>query len=83
MFTSTIAEANVKGMLDIQQLGSKHTYLKRYLYYNYLNLTRRFKQRQERISTPTQHFRTIDEDEYTLKSYKVEKLMDLTHDQAD
>ena len=96
VFTSTIAEANVKGMLDIQQLGSKHTYLKRYLYYNYLNLTENDgvdglnqDSAKSEVSTPTQHNQILElldhEDakiEHTLKSYKVEKLMDLTHDQA-
>ena len=39
VFTSPVAEANMKGALEIQKLGSVHTYLKRYLYLNYLNLT--------------------------------------------
>ena len=34
-----IADVVVTGMIDIQRLGSQHTYIKRYLYYNYLNLT--------------------------------------------
>lgn len=38
-FTTPVAEANMKGALEIQKLGSVHTYLKRYLYLNYLNLT--------------------------------------------
>lgn len=38
-YQTPVKAADVKGMLEIQQLGSQHTYLKRYLYYNYLNLT--------------------------------------------
>lgn len=39
LYETTVAEANMKGVLEIQKLGSVHTYLKRYLYLNYLNLT--------------------------------------------
>ena len=39
IFQSPTAEANVKGANDIQNLGSKHTYLKRYLYMNALELS--------------------------------------------
>lgn len=39
IFQSPTAEANVKGAIDIQNLGSKHTYLKRYLYMNALELS--------------------------------------------
>lgn len=39
LFETPVAEANMKGALEIQKLGSVHTYLKRYLYLNYLNLT--------------------------------------------
>lgn len=39
LYETTVAEANIKGALEIQKLGSLHTYLKRYLYLNYLNLT--------------------------------------------
>ena len=38
-FQTPTAEANVKGATDIQNLGSKHTYLKRYLYMNALELS--------------------------------------------
>lgn len=38
-FVSNVRDANVEKMIDIQRLGSQHTYLKRYLYLNYLNLT--------------------------------------------
>lgn len=37
-FNTPTAEANVKGANEIQNLGSKHTYLKRYLYMNALEL---------------------------------------------
>lgn len=38
-FVSPSADVNVKGANDIQNLGSKHTYLKRYLYLNALELS--------------------------------------------
>lgn len=37
-FTSNIAEADVKGCTAIQSLGAVHTYLKRYLYLNALEI---------------------------------------------
>lgn len=39
VFETPTADANVKGANDIQNLGSKHTYLKRYLYMNALELS--------------------------------------------
>ena len=39
LFTSPRADAQGKGQLPIQALGSQHTYLRRYLYINYLNLS--------------------------------------------
>ena len=54
-------------MLDIQQLGSKHTYLKRYLYYNCLNLTENDgvdglnqDSAKSEVSTPTQHNKILE-----------------------
>lgn len=38
-FETPTADANVKGANEIQNLGSKHTYLKRYLYMNALELS--------------------------------------------
>ena len=38
-FVTPSANANVKGANEIQNLGSKHTYLKRYLYMNALELS--------------------------------------------
>lgn len=38
IFTSPIAEANVKGCTPIQSLGAIHTYMKRYLYLNALEI---------------------------------------------
>lgn len=38
-FVSQVRDANVEKMIEVQRLGSIHTYIKRYLYYNYLNLT--------------------------------------------
>lgn len=38
LFTSPIAEANVKGCTPIQSLGAVHTYMKRYLYMNALEI---------------------------------------------
>lgn len=38
-FKTKVANVNVDKMIDIQKLGAEHTYLKRYLYLNYLNLT--------------------------------------------
>lgn len=38
VFTSPIAEANVKGCTAIQSLGAVHTYMKRYLYLNALEI---------------------------------------------
>jgi hypothetical protein len=37
-FTSTIADANLKGCTPIQSLGGIHTYMKRYLYLNALEI---------------------------------------------
>ena len=37
-FTSPVAEANVKGCTAIQSLGAVHTYMKRYLYLNALEI---------------------------------------------
>lgn len=37
-FTSPIAEANIKGCTPVQSLGGIHTYLKRYLYINALEI---------------------------------------------
>lgn len=39
VFSTPIAEAGVKGATPIQNLGSQHTYLKRYLYLNALELS--------------------------------------------
>lgn len=39
VFTSTIAEANLKGCHAIQNLGAVQTYLRRYLYINALEIT--------------------------------------------
>ena len=39
VFTSNIADADVKGCTAIQSLGAVHTYLKRYLYLNALEIT--------------------------------------------
>lgn len=38
IFTSPIAEANIKGCTPVQSLGGVHTYLKRYLYINALEI---------------------------------------------
>lgn len=38
VFTSPIAEANIKGCTPVQSLGGVHTYLKRYLYINALEI---------------------------------------------
>lgn len=38
-FTTKVAEANMKGALEIQKTGAENTYAKRYVYLNYLNLT--------------------------------------------
>lgn len=37
-FSSPIAEANIKGCTPVQSLGGVHTYLKRYLYINALEI---------------------------------------------
>lgn len=37
-FTSPVADANIKGCTPIQSLGGVHTYLKRYLYMNALEI---------------------------------------------
>lgn len=37
-FTSPIADANIKGCTPVQSLGGVHTYLKRYLYMNALEI---------------------------------------------
>ena len=39
LFTSPIAEAPLKGCTPIQQIGAVHTYMKRYLYLNALEIT--------------------------------------------
>lgn len=38
VFTSPIADASVKGTTPVQSLGAVHTYLKRYLYFNALEI---------------------------------------------
>lgn len=38
VFTSPIADANIKGCTPVQSLGGVHTYLKRYLYLNALEI---------------------------------------------
>ena len=38
IFSSPIAEANIKGCTPVQSLGGVHTYLKRYLYINALEI---------------------------------------------
>lgn len=38
IFTSPIADANIKGCTPVQSLGGVHTYLKRYLYMNALEI---------------------------------------------
>lgn len=38
VFTSPIADANIKGCTPVQSLGGVHTYLKRYLYMNALEI---------------------------------------------
>lgn len=38
IFTSPIADANIKGCTPVQSLGGVHTYLKRYLYINALEI---------------------------------------------
>ena len=38
-YTSPIADANLKGCTPIQSLGGVHTYMKRYLYVNALEIT--------------------------------------------
>lgn len=38
VFTSPVADASVKGLLPVQSLGSQHTYLRRYLYLNMLDI---------------------------------------------
>lgn len=38
VFTSPIADANIKGCTPVQSLGGVHTYLKRYLYINALEI---------------------------------------------
>lgn len=39
LFTSPIAEATLKGCTPIQSVGATHTYMKRYLYLNALEIT--------------------------------------------
>jgi hypothetical protein len=39
LFSSPTADAQVKGTTPVQSLGAVHTYLKRYLYMNFLELT--------------------------------------------
>ena len=39
LFESTVVDATVNGVSAIQSLGSSHTYMKRYLYYNVLDLS--------------------------------------------
>lgn len=96
-FTSPIAEANMKGALEIQKLGSQHTYLKRYLYLNYLNLTEsdtvdsidQKKQVDEIVKATKEQVAEIislysDEKLNTIKNYyKVKDLKDLTDKQAE
>lgn len=38
VFSTPVADASGKGQLPIQSLGSQHTYLRRYLYMNFLDI---------------------------------------------
>ena len=94
-FTSPIADAQIKGTTPVQSLGGVHTYLKRYLYVNFLELTESDAldanvgsgKLTESPITESQVQQLIgkltpERLEKMLAHYKVEKLEDLTLTQA-
>lgn len=97
-FTSPIAEANMKGALEIQKLGSQHTYLKRYLYLNYLNLTEndtvdsidqkskvdvKTEKASSKVIAEIEGLLTPERLQTMLNHYGVENLNDLTKEQGE
>ena len=94
-FTSPIADAQVKGTTPVQSLGAVHTYLKRYLYINFLELTEgdvldsqvgsgnltEAKATEEQVQKLVGAL-TPERLEKMLQYYKVKQLEDLTVTQA-
>lgn len=94
VFRSPVAEATVKGASPIQNLGSMHTYLKRYLYLNALELSENDTVdatigKKEEIThlTPKQaeviqQLYTSQELQQILRSLNLKELKDLSLQQA-
>ena len=94
-FTSPTADAQVKGTTPVQSLGAVHTYLKRYLYINFLELTEgdvldsqvgsgnltEAKATEEQVQKLISAL-TPERLEKMLQYYKVKQLEDLTVTQA-
>jgi len=94
-FTSPIADAQVKGTTPVQSLGAVHTYLKRYLYVNALEIVEsdvldakvgsgdltEAKATDTQISK-LQELLPTERLEKLLAHYKVDSLQDLTLTQA-
>ena len=94
-FTSPIADANIKGTTPVQSLGGVHTYLKRYLYVNALEIVEGDSldanvgsgKLQETLATDKQVellLEKLDADKLkkVLDHYKVESIDKLTTTQA-
>ena len=94
-FTSPIADANIKGTTPVQSLGGVHTYLKRYLYMNALEIVEGDSldanvgsgKLQETLATDKQVeilLEKLDTDKLkkVLEHYKVDSLDKLTTTQA-
>jgi hypothetical protein len=94
-FTSPVADAQVKGTTPVQSLGAVHTYLKRYLYVNALEIVESDTldakvgsgDLMEALATDTQvnklkELLPADRLEKLLVHYKVDTLQELTLTQA-
>lgn len=94
-FTSPIADAQIKGTTPVQSLGGVHTYLKRYLYVNALEIVEsdsldanvgsgKLSESPITQSQINEIVAKVDPERLTkmLAYYKVEKLEDLTLTQA-
>lgn len=90
VFTSPIAEANVKGCTPIQSLGAIHTYMKRYLYMNAYEIVENdmldsvvgkndAKATEKQIALITE---LVDDIPALLKYYEISRIEDLSIKQA-
>ena len=90
-FSSHIADGDIKGCLPIQSLGGVHTYMKRYLYMNALEIVEHDGidgNNNEPVSLVTeeqlQFINGLDDKlkQFALKKYNIQSLDQLTEEQA-